>query len=124
MSIAFSFCMRCRPGRRAAYLMQRACAGCGLSKGCIYARSICMYHMHDSFGKRTEVLMHDLAGAATGALQMSSGILDALDGMDAKMAGKTHTYRHSLRSTAGKPCLRCAGARVTKESIAGRGFCC
>lgn len=79
--------MRCALG-----LMHQIHAECGLSEGCGYTRSICMYHMHDSFGKRTELLMHDLAGAATGALQMSSGILDALDGMDAKMAGKIPLY--------------------------------
>ena len=46
-----------------------------------------MYHMHDSFGKRTEVLMHELADATAGALQMSSGILDAMGGMDAQLHG-------------------------------------
>ena len=46
-----------------------------------------MYHMHDSFGKRTEVLMHELADATSGALQMSSGILDAMGGMDAQLQG-------------------------------------
>ena len=85
-------CMRCAPRKRTELLMHQIHAACGLSERCVYMRSICMYHMHDSFGKRTELLMHDLAGAATGALQMSSGILDALDGMDAKMAGKTRLY--------------------------------
>ena len=51
--------------------------------------SICMYHMHDSFGKRTELLMHELADATSGALQMSSGILDTMSGMDSKMQGKS-----------------------------------
>ena len=66
-----------------------------------------MYHMHDSFGKRTELLMHDLAGAAAGALQMSSGILDALDGMDAKMAGKAHPRIGTLSQ---KPCRQAMSA--------------
>ncbi|CAL5222914.1 g5345 [Coccomyxa viridis] len=50
--------------------------------------SICMFHMHDSFGMRTEVLMHELADATSGALLMSSGILDALGGMDRQLQGK------------------------------------
>ncbi len=52
------------------------------------ACSICMFHMHDSFGMRTEVLMHELADATSGALLMSSGILDALGGMDRQLQGK------------------------------------
>ena len=76
-----------------------------------------MYHMHDSFGRRTELLMHDLAGAATSALQMSTGILGALDGMDARMAGKARLYRPSLRRLAGKRSGRCAGRREAKENI-------
>ncbi len=55
-----------------------------------------MYHMHDSFGKRTEVLMHELADATSGALQMSSGILDALGGMDSQLQGKADLiYAHT-----------------------------
>ena len=57
-----------------------------------HAHSICMYHMHDSFGKRTELLMHELADATSGALQTSSGILEALGGMDTQMQGTSITH--------------------------------
>ena len=32
------------PGKRTESLMQQVHAECGLSEGCIHARSICMYH--------------------------------------------------------------------------------
>ncbi len=51
-----------------------------------------MYYMHDSFGKRTELLMHELADATSGALQMSSGILDALGGIGSHMQGIEITH--------------------------------
>jgi hypothetical protein len=50
-----------------------------------------MYHMRQGFGKRTELLMHELANATSGALQMSSGILEALGSMDIQMQGNTIT---------------------------------
>lgn len=83
--------------------------------------SICMYHMHDNFGKRTELLMHELADATSGALRMSSGILGALDGMDTKMQGKLSSalLQNSKHANSLSACALYLGQPMRSQESAG-----
>ncbi|CAL8463879.1 g3414 [Coccomyxa elongata] len=48
--------------------------------------SICLYHMHDNFGVRTEELMHRLFETSTEALESSAAISSALSGVDKQLS--------------------------------------
>lgn len=49
--------------------------------------SVCLYHMHDRFGARTEALMHQLYDSSAEALAATSSIQSALTGVDDRLVG-------------------------------------
>ena len=48
--------------------------------------SICLYHMHDNFGVRTEELMHQLFDTSSEALKASKAIGSALSGVNKQLS--------------------------------------